>query len=145
MRHPRPVRLALRRGFTLVETVIVLIVLGLAAVVIVRLQGNIFKGAADANSAQISIQLLQECAEKIVGIRRNLGFAASQLNSTVCNNVTSSGFSAPTVTITNGSNGGGSTLIAACPSATLDSCKLVTIRQGSLNTPVTLLFASYGS
>ena len=151
MRHARRVRLASRGGFTLIETVIVLMVLGVAAVAIVTLQGNIFKGAAETKSTQVSIQLLQECAEKILGTRRNLGFAAAQLQSDICANVTSAGFGAPTVTITSGSNtslanGGGTALIPACPTATKDSCKLVTIQAPSgLTTPVTLLFASYGT
>jgi len=134
MKPARIVRLAPGKGFTLVETLIVMVVLGIAAVAIISLQGNIFKGQTDNQAIQVGVQLMQECAEQILATRRASGFAAS----TSCSAMTLPGYTAPIVTTTVGS----STTITACPSATSNSCKLVSISQGGL-TPVTLLLVNY--
>jgi prepilin-type N-terminal cleavage/methylation domain-containing protein len=148
--HARPDRFNRSGGFTLIESIMVLVVLGIAAVGILSLQGAIFRGAAGNKDIQVSVQLMQECAEVILAKRRASGYSDALLAdttltaSTACNAITLANYDHPTVTIKDGSatGGGGPTTIAACPTTAAGSCKLVTITRGGL-TPITLMLVSY--
>lgn len=131
------------RGFTLVETLIVIVVLSIASIAIAALSSNLFRGQAANRNIVVGTQLMQECAEKLLAARRSNGFKAAVLASnaaatTFCKDITQTGFNAPEVELTKGN----SSNISACPSATVDSCKLVTITQGGL-TPVVFLLVDY--
>lgn len=149
MKHARPDRFAGSRGFTLVESVIVLVLLAIAAVGIISLQSNIFYGQSGNKNIQVGVQLMQECAEQILAIRRAKGYGDLSLaagTSAACDlmKLTNPTYDHPIVTITVGD----STTIGAppspCPSAVALSCKLVSITQaqGGL-TPLTLMLVSY--
>lgn len=87
MKCSRIVRLAAGKGFTLVETLIVMVVLGIGAVAIISLQGNIFSGQSANQTIQVGVQLMQECAEQILAKRRSVtnGYGYSSIvESTVC-------------------------------------------------------------
>lgn len=62
------------RGFTLLETVVVIVMVGIAAAAMVMLQGTIFSQRELTRDQQIGTQLQQECAERFVVIRRTRGF-----------------------------------------------------------------------
>jgi len=105
MKRLRIIQLAAGKGFTLVETLIVMVVLGIAAVSIVSQQGNIFSGQASNQTIQVGVQLMQECAEQILARRRSLttGYGYSSIvASTVCSSLGNYGgiSGAPTVTAT---------------------------------------------
>lgn len=145
MRRARPCIVARSSGFTLVESIIVLLVLAIAAVAIVSLQGNIFYGQSDNKDLQVGVQLMQECAEQILAIRQNNsqnnGYSDSSLTDRTaatsnCSGMTVTGYSAAKVTITSGNSS--TTGMAACPTSTGTNCKLVSITEGGL-TPVTLM------
>jgi prepilin-type N-terminal cleavage/methylation domain-containing protein len=147
MKHARPHRFAGSRGFTLIESIIVLVLLAIAAAGIISMQGNIFFGQSDNKKIQVGVQLMQECAEKILATRRNgsSGYSDSSLtvrsaDTSNCSGLTISGYAAPTVTITAGNSTTAG--LAACPNATGSNCKLVSITQGGL-TPVTLMLVNY--
>jgi prepilin-type N-terminal cleavage/methylation domain-containing protein len=61
------------KGFTLLETVIVILMLGVAATAVIRLNTGLFYSANDSRDVQINSQLLQACAEKITASRRLTG------------------------------------------------------------------------
>lgn len=136
----RSLRRRFVRGFTLIETLIVMVVLGIAAVTIASLTGNLFVGQAANRDMVVGTQLMQECAEKILALRRSSGFDAPALDSTSTANAYCSvtGVTTPVVTLTKGS----SPSIPACPSTAADSCKLVSISQGGM-TPIVLLLVDY--
>ncbi len=57
-------------GFTLVETIIVLVVLGIAATTIAMLSGKIFDSQGVNKDMQIDVKRMQECAEHVLATRR---------------------------------------------------------------------------
>jgi len=146
MKHARIRHAGVYRGFTLIESLIVLVVLAIAAVVIASLQGNILYRQADNTKIQVGVQIMQECAEQLLATASSVGgfdspsLADSTAASTSCSGMTLSNLTftsaAPTVTITNGN----SATIPACPSAI--ACKLVSVTQGGL-TPLVLMLVSY--
>ena len=139
MKHARPHRFAGARGFTLVESIIVLVVLSIAAAGIISLQGNIFYGQSGNKDLEVGAQLMQECAEQILATRQQSGYSA--VNTNTCNTMGNvGGFGAPCVNVTSDNAG------AACPSG--GTCNKVEISVSKNNcitklTPVTLELVSY--
>lgn len=132
------------RGFTLIETLITMIVLSIAAAAIASLSSNILYGQSYNKNIQVGTQLMQECAEHILATRRatsynNWGTLTLSCPTSIFPALT--GFDAPNVTVTNGD----SSSISACPSATANSCKLVVIQVrptgGAYLPSITLLLA----
>ncbi len=133
-------------GFTLIESIIVLVVLGIAAAGIISLQSRIFSGQSDIKNIQIGVQLMQECAEQVLATRRGSGSYAAVtiggpspcggmtafVDTTVTPNKT---YSIPSVTTQDYTGGTG------CPTGGTN-CKLVLIKQDDL-TPITLMLVSY--
>lgn len=146
MRHAYPDRFVAHRGFTLVESIIVLVVLSIAAVGIISLQSRIFSGQSSNKTIQVGVQLMQECAEKILATARTSGgYSDSSLtdrnaDSSNCSEMTLTGYNAPTVTIVSGNSTTAN--MGACPNATGTDCKLVSITQGGLNS-ITLMLVKY--
>lgn len=138
MRYPRPYRLAAHGGFTLIETIMVMAVLGIAAAGIASLTSGIFKGDTDNKNMQVGVQMMQECAELVLSTRRTSGFNAAANAS--CSGITLSGFSAPTFTTATGNST--SANMGACPLSTGNNCMLVSVTQGGL-TPITLMLVNY--
>jgi len=123
---------AANKGFTLIESLIVLVVLSIAAAAIITLQSNIFAGQADSKDLQVGVQLMQECAEQVLTTRQQSGYATTPNCSTLGNY---GGFGAPSVTVTSITGG-------SCPG----TCKQVDItltKNGASLTPVTLMLANY--
>lgn len=130
------------RGFTLVEVMMVLVVLAVAATGIAGLQGNMFKQQSSISKLQVNNQLLLECAEQILAVRKytsdgyyNIATGTSY-GTNLCGGLTAlSGYSVPTVTITDPYTG------TACPSGS--SCKLVVISQTGAAASITLMLTNY--
>ena len=130
-------------GFTIVESVIVLLVLAISAIGIASFSSNLFNSDGTNRTLQNGVKLLQECAEQVLMVRKHNGFKATALTSSVCNSLGNSDITF-NVTISLG-NSTTSTPLAACPYATTEGdnyCKLVNISVttgGQTHGPVTLL------
>jgi prepilin-type N-terminal cleavage/methylation domain-containing protein len=129
------------RGFTLIETMMVLVVLAVAAAGIAGLQGNFFKQQSSMSTLQVKNQLLLECAEQILAIRKYYsdGYFAiasgTSYGTNLCGGLTAlSGYTVPTVTITDPYSGAG------CPTG--GTCKLVVISESGAAS-ITLMLANY--
>ena len=125
------------RGFTLIETIVVMVLLSIAAVAIINLQGNVFNGQSGNKDLQVGVQLLQECAEQVIAVRRKSGFNA--VTTATCSALGNyGGFSAPIITLTADNAG------AACPtSGTCNQVVITLSKGGSSLTPVTLELVNY--
>lgn len=144
MRVLQPICFAAHRGFTLIETITVMVMLGLAATTIVSLQGSIFRSSDDNENIQVGVQMMQECAELILATRRASGFddpalASSAAATASCSGITLTGYAAPAVTLTAGNSTTAN--MGACPYSSGNNCKLISITQGGL-TSVTLLLVN---
>lgn len=143
-------RFATARGFTLIELIIVMVVLGIAAVSVISLSSNIFMGLQDNRDTLAKSQLMQECFESLLAKGR-YKFSDPDLATTTSANAycqqftligTGYAYGAPTVTslITGQSNTPSPNTITACPYSTSDAkkCKLITITHGSMS-PIYLM------
>lgn len=145
--HGRP-----SSGFTLIEAVIVIIMLGIAGAAVVMLQGSMFSQRELTRDQQIGVQLQQECAERYLMIRQRLRYNHPLLNAgtyTQCADLPA--FSSPlmggtfsmAVTITAATAGGA----PPNPCPTGRTCKRVTIAvskpAGLALAPITLLLVNY--
>lgn len=134
------------RGFTLVETIIVMIVLAIAALGIATMTGNIFDSQDENKDFQIGLKLMQECAEHVLAQRRSAAtFSAFAPDCTTLPDLpaalTDRGF-ARAVAAYSTTPVGNPYTGAGCPSGV--ACKLVTVTVaipgglGNVN-PLTLL------
>jgi prepilin-type N-terminal cleavage/methylation domain-containing protein len=129
------------RGFTLLEVVIVVVILGIAAAAVVTMVANVGARQTDNSDLQVGTQLLQECAENIVSQHRrdeNFFSTTSGTGSANCYSLTTFGsFDAPSVTMA-GYTGAG------CPTGAVCKTAAVTISKGgvALNT-VTFMLVKY--
>ena len=111
------------RGFTLIELVVVIGMISVAARPILGLFIESAKSIESNYDIQTATQLVQECAEHMLAEKRTRVVAYASL-STDCTALTYpfNGFPAPTVTITDPYDVTG---VAGCPATA--SCKLVQI------------------
>jgi Tfp pilus assembly protein PilV len=134
------------RGFTLIEAIIVLATLGVAAITIMSLQGVILAKESDNKDLQTGAGLVQECAEQILATRRLLGY--STVNQNTCSALgNTAGFGAPTVTVT--TNAGS----PSCPNSNVPPCcasnsttctvQITLSKSGASLAPVTLQLVNY--
>ncbi len=63
-----------QRGFTLLETVVVIALLGITSAAIINLNSSLFANASRVRDLQTNTQLLQACAEQVMATRRLNGF-----------------------------------------------------------------------
>ncbi len=140
------------RGFTLIEAVIVIIMLGIAGAALVMLQGSIFSQRELTRDQQIGVQLQQECAERYLMIRQRLRFNHGLLDAgtySQCadlpafNSPPMGGAFSMAVTITPATAGGP----PPNPCPTGRRCKQLTIAvskpDGLALAPITLLLVNY--
>lgn len=126
-------QIAAAKGFTLVESIIVLVVLGIAAAGIAMQSGHIFDSEADNRTMQVGLQLMQECAERVLATSRASPGVAITPSCPAA--LAGSGFAAATATPSAYAGAG-------CPSG--NTCRLVTIKVATtggvtLNNPITVL------
>lgn len=57
-------------GFTLVETIVVMVVMAIAAAGISVMSGNIFESQDDNTTLQVGMKVAQECAEQVLATHR---------------------------------------------------------------------------
>ena len=128
---------AASQGFTLIETIVVMTLLGIAAVTIIKLQGTVFYGKSDNQDLQVGVMLMQECAEQVIAVRRNAGYTV--VNTSTCSALGNyGGYSVPIVTVTADNTG------SACPTGGTCNKVVITLsKNGSNLTPVTLELVNY--
>lgn len=135
------------RGFTLIELVIIMGILSVAAVPILGMFIEAGKSTATNLDLQTAIQLAQECSELILAQKRldidiypTYGYAGITDCSALAAKFPINGFTAPpTVTITDPFTDTG------CPDATA-SCKLIqvaAIKNGSTLASISFMVADY--
>jgi len=124
-------------GFTLIELVMVMIIIGVVSAGLVTLLSNTSKAMSVNETLQQATQYAQECAERAVAKRQEVGFNSFPSNFS-CGNPT--GFTR-SVVVGNVYTGTG-----ACPSGI--NCRNVTITvtssaNSALNSPITIMLADY--
>jgi len=139
----KKLRTAVAAGFTLLEVIIVMVIIGIAATAVLTMVANLSNRQTDNSDLQVGAQLLQECGEYIVAQhRRDKTFYVSQLaSSATCFGLSSfGGFGQPNVVVTAmtaGSDG--------CPASPAE-CKLVTItvtKSGTSLNPLNIMLVKY--
>lgn len=90
MRRTHPCR-AVVSGFTLIETLIVVVTLGIAAATVVKLTGVMFAGQANNPVVIAGTQVMEQCAEHVLALKRSGGY--SSITSSSCSGV--AGLTAP--------------------------------------------------
>lgn len=134
-------RAAVFRGFTLIEMIMVIMVLSIAAVSVLEAFSGNGRGLLIADNNHIAQNMAQQCAEYIVRAKRDLVLTYANINTTVCNSLpVSAGFSPPTVTPTSVT----SATVTACPAST--ACKDTTIvvtKSGVTLATMRLLLVDY--
>lgn len=129
------------RGFTLIETVMVIVVASIGAVALLALFGQAARSLNMNEDIQTAAQLAQECSEHIFNNRRRGPLTFATIDGTVCAGFTAGwaalGFDAPLVTMTDPYTGAG------CPTGA--SCKLFVVearKGGATRAQVTLMLAN---
>jgi hypothetical protein len=120
--------------------VVVMIVVGAGLLGLAKLLNNNVSAMVVGEDAQRSAQYVQECIERVLAIRRNIGFSSASISSSTCDTQTlPSGFSR-TVSVGSTTTGSAST---ACPN--LVECKnvTVTVTKGNVSSDSTVMLVSY--
>ncbi|MBV8468679.1 MAG: type II secretion system protein [Burkholderiaceae bacterium] len=128
-----------RQGFTLIESIGAIILLGIAAAGIVTVQSGVFNSQNRARYLAAGVELQQACAERLVGVRNQQGYSAVATG--LCSGVGSGGgFSAPTYTLTVGG-----TSTSPCSGSTCTAVISVSPAASAAAAPpnLTLQFSSY--
>jgi prepilin-type N-terminal cleavage/methylation domain-containing protein len=128
-------------GFTLLEMIIVIVILGIAAAAVVGMVAHVGSRQSENSDLQVGTQLIQECAENIVSQHRrddNFFNVTSGTGSPNCYSLTAyGGFNTPVVTA-NAYTG------AACPSgATCKELSIALTKGGDTFNPVSVMLIYY--
>ncbi len=119
------------RGFTLMETLVAMLLLALLAVSATGLNGQLFMQSANMRNLQIATQLQQACVEQVLAQRKTSGYATVFS----CASLNSQGF---TLTAADAPS------VQYCPSGM--QCRQINVAvsgNGISPSPATLLFVSY--
>lgn len=132
-----PVR---QQGFSLIELIAALVVLGIAIGGVMLTSSGIFSGKAGNRGIQVGVKLLQSCAEQVLETRRAQGYPAALA------------FSCPDVAYTTPEGGAGTAKFSisyptvTCPSGTtctaIRIAFAVTTTGGAAAAPVNFLVFS---
>ena len=126
-RHARPAP----RGFTLMETLVAILLLALLAVGAIGLNGQLFMQSTHMRNLQIGTQLQQACVELVLAQRKNTGYATTFS----CASLNDQGFS---LTASDAPS------VQYCPSGM--QCRQINVAvsgNGISPSPATLLFVNY--
>lgn len=131
-------------GFTVLEMIIVMVILGIVAATVVSMVAQFVGGREPNRQMQVGAQLLQECGELIVSNHRrdktwynvSLGTgSASCYGMAALTLPDGSAYSPPVVTVADHTGGSGCPVSPPAP-ASATSCKLVTITISKSSTSI---------
>ena len=132
-------------GFTLMELVVVIVLLGTVAAVVLRLQPQLFSAQAIGRDTLSGLEIQRACAERLLSVRRVQGYGAVQGSAAAtptCDGLGGvAGFAAnPTVLLVDAN----ATAVNSCSSATCTATITVS-KTGSAATlpPLTLQLSQY--
>ena len=127
-------------GFTLFETIIVLLILALVATGLITMQSKLWSTQSTTRNQTVRQDLTRACAERLLAIRRQMGY--SSVTNTLCDGLgTTGGFPAnPSVSLTDAAG----TTITSCSSATCTASISISNTGGTVALlPLTLQMSSY--
>jgi prepilin-type N-terminal cleavage/methylation domain-containing protein len=75
-------------GFTLLELVVVIVLLGITSTAIIQLNGGLFRNGNSVRDLQSDTQLLQACAEQVMASRRLGGYNSAPDYDAACEALT---------------------------------------------------------
>ncbi len=114
------------RGFSLVEMIMILVLMGIASVPLMTMFGRSVGGQESDVAIQTAAQLVQACGEQVLGIRRRETSGYDLIATTSCSGLTApAGYSLAALTVTDPYTGG------ACPAGA--TCKRVQITASGPN------------
>ena len=128
------------RGFTLVELVVVIIVVSVGLLGLASMFGDNIRTLVVGEDAQRAAQYAQECTERVLAVRRNLGFDSATIATTICDSqALPTGF---TRTVTVPATYAG-TATSTCPNVTLCRDVIVTVTKGDVSADSTVMLVGY--
>lgn len=122
-----------QRGFTLMESVIALLLLSIASLGIIHLNSNLFSRSREMRDWQEGVQIMQACLDQVVAQRHSAGFSAPLDCADL--NALGTGY-----TLTVDPNA----MVQYCPLGM--QCKQVEItasKGGTTSTPISILFVDH--
>jgi len=127
-------------GFTLLELVVVIIFISVGLAGLASMFGNTGQALVIGEDAQKAAQYGQECAERFIATRRDLGFASASISTTLCNTPAPDAGFTRTVAVPATYTGTSST---ACPNAATCRDIAITTTKGAVSSVITLMLVSY--
>lgn len=125
-RQRRREPLARAAGFTLFESIFVLAMLTICAVALTKMMPRVFATQNQSREAYTGLVQMQACAERLVGIRRHVGYTG--VTTTSCSGLTGlDGFNAPAVALVDAAGAS----VSACASTSATCTATITIAKGS--------------
>jgi prepilin-type N-terminal cleavage/methylation domain-containing protein len=128
------------RGFTLIEFVVVIVLMGVGLVSLASMFGQVATTLPANTSIQMAAQAAQACSEHALESRRSGQVSFANVDATICNDLPAvSGFTR-SVAVTDISAAGD-----PCPDTTAGTCKqlLVTLTGGGTTITATTMLVDY--
>lgn len=103
------------QGFSLIELILIIVVLAIAAIGIASMNTAIFDGQSSNKNIESSTTIMQQCAEALIALRQKTGYYATDLASATaaqayCRTVTGN----TSLTVSSGSGTGGCPTGSTC-------------------------------
>ena len=128
-------------GFTLIEMVLVMIVISVGLLGLTSLFSENVRGLVINEGSQQVAQYAQECAERVIAVRRDSGFASGSIGSTMCDTLGAlpGGF-ARTVSVPATYTGN---TTSACPNNVTCRNVTVSVSNGTVSSVITVMLVNY--
>lgn len=122
-----------RSGFSLIELIVVILVVSVGLAGLARMFGNTSTALVTGEETAVLNQYAQECAETVLGRRRDIGFDA--VTTSLCSATPAAGY---VRTLTLGAVYAGATT-GPCPSGANCRNVTVTVNKGTLSSSLTFM------
>lgn len=118
-------------GFTLLELLAVIVIVSVGLAGLAKMFGNTSMALALGESTQLTAQYAQECAEYVLGVRKDLGFTSIAANTCDTLPPLPTGYSRSLSLAAN--------TTGACPSSSVCTNAAVTVSRGAASTTITVM------